>query len=166
MYFRAKNPNVSVWHQIIKFQIFLWKDKNKRAMVYFLNSKVKTHTEDALQYIFDENKEKIVILGYSIVSRRSPLQPQDIFKHCWKPSLSYWPPPPGGRGFSWGLSLLGPQEPGPDGRQPVLSFLHQFLFCKGIFDLLVWKVGIQSKTWSGLAVKYWESGTIAMAGLG
>ena len=42
-------------------------------MVYFLNSKVKTHTEDALQYIFDENKEKIVILGYSIVSRRSPL---------------------------------------------------------------------------------------------
>ena len=41
-------------------------------MVYFLNSKVKTHTEDALQYIFDENKEKIVILGYSIVSRRSP----------------------------------------------------------------------------------------------
>ena len=43
-------------------------------MVYFLNSKVKTHTEDALQYIFDENKEKIVILGYSIVSRRSPLQ--------------------------------------------------------------------------------------------
>ena len=43
-------------------------------MVFFLNSKVKTHTEDALQYIFDENKEKIVILGYSIVSRRSPLQ--------------------------------------------------------------------------------------------
>ena len=42
-------------------------------MVYFLNSKVKTHTEDALQYIFDENKEKFVILGYSIVSRRSPL---------------------------------------------------------------------------------------------
>ena len=42
-------------------------------MVFFLNSKVKTHTEDALQYIFDENKEKIVILGYSIVSRRSPL---------------------------------------------------------------------------------------------
>ena len=41
-------------------------------MVYFLNSKVKTHTEDALQYIFDENQEKIVILGYSIVSRRSP----------------------------------------------------------------------------------------------
>ena len=41
-------------------------------MVFFLNSKVKTHTEDALQYIFDENKEKIVILGYSIVSRRSP----------------------------------------------------------------------------------------------
>jgi hypothetical protein len=45
-------------------------------MVFFLNSKVKTHTEDALQYIFDENKEKIVILGYSIVSRRSP-QPWD-----------------------------------------------------------------------------------------
>ena len=43
-------------------------------MVFFLNSKVKTHTEDALPYIFDENKEKIVILGYSIVSRRSPLQ--------------------------------------------------------------------------------------------
>ena len=43
-------------------------------MVFFLNSKVKTHTEDALQYIFDENKEKIVILGYSIVSRRSPQQ--------------------------------------------------------------------------------------------
>ena len=42
-------------------------------MVYFLNSKVKTHTEYALQYIFDENQEKIVILGYSIVSRRSPL---------------------------------------------------------------------------------------------
>ena len=34
--------------------------------------KVKTHTEDALQYIFDENKEKIVILGYGIVLRRSP----------------------------------------------------------------------------------------------
>ena len=45
-------------------------------MVYFLNSKVKTHTEDALQYIFDENKEKIVILGYSIVSRRSPQERQ------------------------------------------------------------------------------------------
>ena len=42
-------------------------------MVYFLNSKVKTYAEDALQYIFDENSEKIVILGYSIVSRRSPL---------------------------------------------------------------------------------------------
>ena len=55
MYFRAKQPNVSVWHQIIKFQIFLLKDKNKRAMVYFLNKKVKTHTEDALQCIFDEN---------------------------------------------------------------------------------------------------------------
>ena len=41
-------------------------------MVFFLNSKVKTHTEDTLQYIFDENKEKNVILGYSIVSRRSP----------------------------------------------------------------------------------------------
>ena len=27
-------------------------------MVYFLNSKVKTHTENALQYIFDENKQK------------------------------------------------------------------------------------------------------------
>ena len=39
-------------------------------MVYFLNSKVKAHTEDALQYIFDENQEKIVILGYSIVLRR------------------------------------------------------------------------------------------------
>ena len=43
-------------------------------MVFFLNSKVKTHTEDLLQYIFDENKEKIVILGYNIVLRRSPLQ--------------------------------------------------------------------------------------------
>ena len=43
-------------------------------MVYFLNSKVKTHAEDPLQYIFDENKEKIVVLGYSIVSRRSPLR--------------------------------------------------------------------------------------------
>ena len=42
-------------------------------MVFFLKSKVKTHTEDALQYIFDENKVKIVILGYSIVSRRSSL---------------------------------------------------------------------------------------------
>ena len=41
-------------------------------MVYFLNSKVKIHAEDPLQYIFDENKEKIVVLGYSIVSRRSP----------------------------------------------------------------------------------------------
>ena len=41
-------------------------------MVYFLNSKVKTHTEDALQYIFDENKEKNVIFGYNIVSRRYP----------------------------------------------------------------------------------------------
>ena len=40
-------------------------------MVYFLNSKVKIHAEDPLQYIFDENKEKIVVLGYSIVSRRS-----------------------------------------------------------------------------------------------
>ena len=36
-------------------------------MVFFLNGKVKTHTEDALQYIFDEYKEKIVILGFSIV---------------------------------------------------------------------------------------------------
>ena len=43
-------------------------------MVFFLNSKVKTHTEDALKYIFDEKKEKNVILGYSIVSRRSPLE--------------------------------------------------------------------------------------------
>lgn len=43
-------------------------------MVYFLNSKVKIHAEDPLQYIFDENKEKIVVLGYSIVSRRSPLE--------------------------------------------------------------------------------------------
>ena len=41
-------------------------------MEHFLNSKVKTHTENALQYIFDENKDKFVILGYSIVSRRSP----------------------------------------------------------------------------------------------
>ena len=41
-------------------------------MVYYLNSKVKIHAEDPLQYIFDENKEKIVVLGYSIVSRRSP----------------------------------------------------------------------------------------------
>ena len=41
-------------------------------MVYFPNCKVKTHTDDALQYIFDENKEKNVNLGYSIVSRRSP----------------------------------------------------------------------------------------------
>ena len=35
----------------MKFQIFLWKDKkkkNKRAMVHFLNGKVKTHAEDAL----------------------------------------------------------------------------------------------------------------------
>ena len=47
-------------------------------MVFFLNSKVKTHTEDALQYIFDENKEKIVILGYSIVSKRSPLVSRKI----------------------------------------------------------------------------------------
>ena len=43
-------------------------------MVFFPNSKVKTNTEDAQQYIFDENKEKIVILGYIIVSRRSPQQ--------------------------------------------------------------------------------------------
>ena len=48
-------------------------------MVYFLNSKVKTHTEDALQYIFDENKEKIGILGYSIVSWRSPQQSYPFF---------------------------------------------------------------------------------------
>ena len=41
-------------------------------MVNFLNMKVKTHIEDTLQYIFDENIEKNVILGYSIVSRRSP----------------------------------------------------------------------------------------------
>ena len=47
-------------------------------MLYFPNSKVKTHTEDALQYIFDENKEKIVILGYSIVSRRSPHKRQTV----------------------------------------------------------------------------------------
>ena len=37
-------------------------------MVYFSNSKVKTNTEDPLQYIFNENKEKNVNLGYSIVS--------------------------------------------------------------------------------------------------
>ena len=42
-------------------------------MVYFLNSKVKTHAEDALQYIFDENYEKNVILGCSIMLGRSPL---------------------------------------------------------------------------------------------
>ena len=47
-------------------------------MVHFPNSKVQTHTEDALQYIFYENKEKIVNLGYSIVSRRSPHQHQGI----------------------------------------------------------------------------------------
>ena len=41
-------------------------------MIFFLNSGVKTHTEDALEYIFDENEEKIEILGYSIVLRRSP----------------------------------------------------------------------------------------------
>ena len=41
-------------------------------MVYFLNSKVKTHTEDTLKYLFAENEEKNVILGYSIVLRRSP----------------------------------------------------------------------------------------------
>ena len=59
-------------------------------MVYFLNSKVKTHTEDALQYIFDENKEKIVILGYSIVSRRSP--PVACFKMTMGPPniMTFW----------------------------------------------------------------------------
>ena len=41
-------------------------------MVYFLNSKVKTHAEEALQCVFDENYEKFVILGYSIILRRSP----------------------------------------------------------------------------------------------
>ena len=41
-------------------------------MVYFPNIKVKTHAEDALQSLFDENQEKIVILGSSIVLRRSP----------------------------------------------------------------------------------------------
>ena len=42
-------------------------------MVYFLNSKVKTHTGKVLQSLFNENQEKIVILAYSMVSRRSPL---------------------------------------------------------------------------------------------
>ena len=41
-------------------------------MVYFLNSKVKNHTGEVLQSLFNENQEKIVILGYSMVSRRSP----------------------------------------------------------------------------------------------
>ena len=68
-------------------------------MVYFLNSKVKTHTEDALQYIFDENREKIVILGYSIVSRRSPLWSIVLYLfsifQCWLSTINYlffhWP---------------------------------------------------------------------------
>ena len=42
-------------------------------MVYFLNIKGKTHAEDTLQSLFDENKEKNVTLGFSIVLRRSPL---------------------------------------------------------------------------------------------
>ena len=40
-------------------------------MIYFLNSYVETHTEDTLQSLFHE-EEKNVILGYSMVSGRSP----------------------------------------------------------------------------------------------
>ena len=31
------------------------KDKNKPTLVYFLSVEVKTHAEDALQSVFDEN---------------------------------------------------------------------------------------------------------------
>ena len=41
-------------------------------MVYFLNIKGKTHAEDTLHSLFDENKGKIVILGFSMELRRSP----------------------------------------------------------------------------------------------
>ena len=66
-------------------------------MVFFLNNNVKTHTADALQYIFDENKAKIVILGYSIVLRRSPLRKplkknslnMGIARFGWTPPL-FW----------------------------------------------------------------------------
>ena len=47
-------------------------------MVYFLNSKVKTHTGKVLQSLFNENQEKIVILAYSMVSRRSPQVEQEL----------------------------------------------------------------------------------------
>ena len=57
-------------------------------MVYFLHSKVKTHAEEALQYIFDEHEEKNIILGYSMVLRRSPLlqregEDSSVSPHGW-----------------------------------------------------------------------------------
>ena len=52
-------------------------------MVFFLNSKVKTHTADTLQYIFDENKEKKfnLRLQYSIeeISPGKHLQEKSSF---------------------------------------------------------------------------------------
>ena len=41
-------------------------------MIYFLNIKVKINAEETLQSLFDENQEKNVLLGFSIVLRRSP----------------------------------------------------------------------------------------------
>ena len=35
-------------------------------MLHLFISQVKTHTEDALHYLFHKNKEKYVILGNSI----------------------------------------------------------------------------------------------------
>ena len=52
MYFRAYKPKVSVWHQIIEFQIFLWKDKNKRAMVFFLIVRSNPHRRRTTLYFW------------------------------------------------------------------------------------------------------------------
>ena len=50
-------------------------------MVYFLNIKGKTHAEDTLQSLFDENKEKMYFrLQYSI-EEMSPIQTLPPSKH-------------------------------------------------------------------------------------
>ena len=60
-------------------------------MVYFLNTKGKTHAEDTLQFLFNENLEKIVILGFSIVLRRSPHHSVALLEFTHDQFLCIWP---------------------------------------------------------------------------
>ena len=86
MYFRAYKPKVSVWHQIIEFQIFLWKDKNKRAMVFFLIVRSNPHRRRTTLYFWWKQRINCNFrLQYSIeeISPKTKISPKLIRSPNW-----------------------------------------------------------------------------------